>query len=160
LTLNGTGFGSLISGGFAGLVLPRGALTATGNSSWNGNIILSTSPVVINTNNFTLAVNGIISGTDLTKVGANTLTLNAADTFTGTPTVSAGAVTLANAHTYSGATTVGTTANLTVNSFGTLPGTSAVSVSVAGTLQIDNGTINLVNRLNDAAAITLTGATF
>src|SRR5262249_40250413 len=119
LTLNGTGFGNLISGGF---LLPRGALTATGNSSWNGNIILNSSPGVINTNGNALTVNGIISGTDLIKVGANTvgtnaLTLNAANTFTGNLTVSAGVVVLTNANTYSGATTIGATAQLTVNSF-------------------------------------------
>ncbi len=148
LTLNGTGFGSLPMAGISGFLLPRGAVETTGAFTWNGNIILNTANVVISSNAGTLTVNGIVSGANLTKVGANSLTLNGADTFTGSLTISAGTVTLANANIYSGATTVGTTAQLTVNSFGTILNTSSpITVNTGGILLVDDSATLLLNRL-------------
>ncbi len=147
------------------LLLPRGALsvatTAAFSNTWTGNITLNSANATIEAFQNTLTVLGIISGTNLTKVGAGTIALNAANTFTGNLSVSAGTLTLANANSYTGSTTVGTTATLTVNSFGTILNTSSpISVGVGATLTIDNSATLLPGRVASTMGITLNGATF
>ncbi len=140
LTLTGTGFGSLVTG--SNFVQARGALLFTGGGTWNGNIS-SSADVVINTNGGGSIVNGIISGTNLTKLGSNQLTLNAANTFTGNVTVMAGTLALGNANTYTGTTTVqgGAANGLTLQGYGTILNTTGpIVVNTGGNLTLDNGT--------------------
>src|ERR1019366_10617690 len=91
-------------------------------------------------------VTGVVSGTDLTLVGAGAVALNAANTYTGNTTVLGTTVTLANNNTSAvGATTVsGMAANsaftggkLTLNNLGTL-GASAITIDQGGTLALDD----------------------
>ena len=129
----------------------RGPLFVTTASTWNGNIILNPG-TQIGPSGPTSTVNGSLSGADLTKTGAGTLTLNANNTFTGNLNDTSGTVVVANANTYSGTTTVGTGASLTLNnSRGILPNTSGITVN-GGTLTLDDnaGNNNLGNRLNSA----------
>src|SRR5205807_1136120 len=69
LTLNGTGFGN--SG-----ALPLGALqNQSQNNAWTGDITLTAGSAIGGASGTTLTLSGILSGTDLTKVGAGVLTL-------------------------------------------------------------------------------------
>ncbi len=114
----------------------------TGAGTWNGNIS-SSADAVINTNGGARTINGVISGVNLTKLGSNALTLNAANTFTGNLNVNAGTVVLANANTYTGATTVlgGAANGLTLNGFGTILNTSGVTVNALATFLVDNSAV-------------------
>ena len=106
ITLNGTGFGN--SG-----VLPQGALVnQTGTNTWTGNIVLTGTvaltggnvPLLASTSTGTLIgaaagtlnVTGVVSGTDLTKVGNGAVQLLNINTYTGATTVLGGNLTLAN----------------------------------------------------------------
>src|SRR5262245_726557 len=107
VTLNGTGFGN--SG-----ALPQGALVnQAGNNTWAGNVVLTgtvgltagtipllsagnTSSLIGAVNATTLFITGVVSGTDLTKVGAGAVSLLNANTYTGSTTVLGGTLTLAN----------------------------------------------------------------
>ena len=87
LILNGTGLGLF----FSGLLLPIGALqNAPINSvsnTWTGNIVLNNDATISAAVN-NLTVTGAISGAGaLTKVGASTLVLAAADSYGGATTV-------------------------------------------------------------------------
>ncbi len=189
VTLNGTGFGN--TAGQSG-VLPQGALVnLTGTNTWSGNITLTGTaaltggavPLLAGSNTASsigsasgtaLFVSGVVSGTDLMKVGAGTLTLLNTDTYTGATVVLGGNLTLANNNTAAvGATTVAGSAvngvtstvngvtytnfaagSLTVNGLGTL-GTSAVTIDQGGQLTLDNTAINQ-QRFTNATAPNLT----
>src|ERR1019366_5720804 len=115
LTLNGTGYGN--SG-----ALPQGALVnQAGNNIWAGSVAVSgaavltagTIPLLGAANTGTLiggvtgtilTVTGVVSGTDLVKVGAATVVLNNADTYTGQTVVLGGALTLGNTNAATGLT--------------------------------------------------------
>jgi fibronectin-binding autotransporter adhesin len=111
------------------------------NGSLAGFTMNATSGVAIDTSagNFT-QTDALTAGRALTKLGANTLTLTAANTYTGTTTVSVGTL-LVNNTTGNGTGT----GNLSVSSGAILggSGTIAGAVSVAGTLAPGNSPANL-----------------
>jgi fibronectin-binding autotransporter adhesin len=164
LTLTGSGLGQT----FQSFLLPQGALVATSAMNWNGNVILNsgsgTDYATISALGVALTINGIVSGSPgtLVKVGNNVLTLAASNTFTGNVVVAAGTLTITNANTFAGTVTVGTTATLTLNTFGTLLNTTGITASVGSTINIDDNNagsgVNLPNRINDNATITLNGS--
>ncbi|MDZ7616562.1 MAG: autotransporter-associated beta strand repeat-containing protein, partial [Patescibacteria group bacterium] len=83
LALSGTGIGG------------TGALRSiSGTNSWAGTVALS-GTVAVGVDAGTLTLGGIVSGGALTKVGAGTLVLSAANTYTGTTTIEGGTVRLA-----------------------------------------------------------------
>jgi fibronectin-binding autotransporter adhesin len=153
LSINGTGVGGNgalrnISGNntWGGLV------TQAGNSEIQSDAGLLTlgaaNSVAGNTRTLTFdgAGDGLISGTittttgGLIKNGAGTLTLQGSNTYTGASTVNAGTLTLSGAN---GSST-----------------TSAFTVNKGGTLTLDNGAANNLNRLGDALALRLNGGEF
>jgi autotransporter-associated beta strand protein len=111
------------------------------NTSLAGFTMNATSGVAIDTSagNFT-QTDALTAGRALTKLGANTLTLTAANTYTGTTTVSVGTL-LVNNTTGNGTGT----GSLSVSSGAILggSGTIAGAVSVAGTLAPGNSPANL-----------------
>ena len=134
LSLSGTGLGLFSSTYLLGM----GALASNVNlgDSWSGDIVLSNSDpasgaddTIDNAQN-TLTITGAISGAgSLTKVGAGTLLLAAAETYYGATTVAAG--------------------TLTLNGVGQILDTSGVTLNQATTLNLDNngGTYNITGRL-------------
>ncbi len=83
LTLSGTGIGG------------AGALRSLGGTnSWAGTVALS-GTVAVGVDADTLTLGGIVSGGALTKVGAGTLELSAANTYTGQTNIAAGTLRLA-----------------------------------------------------------------
>ncbi len=153
ITLNGPGFG------FAG-GLPQGALVnQANNNSWTGDITLANGAMIGGVSGTTLTVGGVVSGTDLTKVGADAVILLGSNTFTGNLTVNAGVLTLSNANAYTGATTVnyaaigGTAATGSSQIAGTTFGATALVLNNFGTILNSssitlNGAVNPVNTLN------------
>src|SRR5262249_42622913 len=98
----------------------------------------------------TLFVTGTVSGSDLAKVGAGSVTLLAPNTYTGATVVIGGTLTLSNTNnSATGPTTVSgiaqngtfTTGTLVVNLLGTLP-TSLVTIDQGGILTLDDTGLN------------------
>ena len=92
MAVSGTGIpaGTTIAG-----ITSGSAITISANATAGGTPSLTfTSDVVINTNNVTATVNGVISGNNLVKLGSNNLTLIGANTFTGNIAVNAGGLVL------------------------------------------------------------------
>ena len=108
-----------------------------------GGIITSstgTGHLIINENgnrNFAASIQGTVN---VTRSGNSTSTFYSDNTYTGTTLINGGAITLRDS--------------------AALSGTSAVDINFA-TLTLDNaaGTIDMINRLSDSAAITLRGST-
>ncbi len=128
LTINGTG------------VRSGGALTNTGGSAtWSGTVALGSAASIGGTGNILLTA--AVSGAQaLTKVGTNTVTLQANNTNSSTVTITGGGLTLNGAAgAFSNAT------NFTLRS--------------GGTLTLDNTSNNLGTRLNDAGTFTANGGT-
>jgi fibronectin-binding autotransporter adhesin len=101
-----------------------------------------------------LTVNGILSGTNVTKLGTGTLALNGANSYTGTTTVSAGTLELDSANSLfdSSFLTVASGATLNLN----FSGTEVIQgLTIAGTI-VDLTTAKTVADLNALAL----GATF
>ncbi len=172
ITLYGSGFGGVLPlGDISGLPLPRGTLVVRAATTLSGNVTLGTSNVVINVDASTLGITGIVSGTNLTLVGAaaQTLTLSASNTFTGNVNIESGILTLANQNVYAGTTTIATQAKLNVNVFGTIGsltssgtlsgGSTTYNVSVGAVLTLDDSVNNLPSRINSLSSINLTAAT-
>ncbi|MBK9520028.1 MAG: autotransporter-associated beta strand repeat-containing protein [Rhodocyclaceae bacterium] len=132
LTINGIGLGGV------------GALTGTGaGASLSGAIILGTATPTIGGAG-TLTLSGILAngaGTTLTKVGAGTLILTAANTYTGTTSAGGGTLIFRGVD-------------------GSAISSSAFSVAAGSTLTLDNGAANNSNRLGDTASLTLNGGQF
>src|SRR5262249_29574928 len=92
VVLNGPGLGLTNSG----LLMPTGAFENIANqaSTWTGNVVLASDAVLNSTQN-TVTFTGVVSGPgSLTKVGAGTIALAAADTYSGATTVTVGTLTL------------------------------------------------------------------
>jgi autotransporter-associated beta strand protein len=89
--------------------------------------------------------NGAAAALALTKAGSATLTLQANNAYTGATNIQAGTVQLGNG-----------------NNSGRLSGTTSITVRQGAKFQLTNttGANVLTDRLNDAAAITLSGGTF
>ena len=119
LTLNGTG------------VRSGGALTNTGAAAtWSGTVALGAATSIGGTGNILLT--GVVSGANaLTKVGANTLNLQAANTHSSTVTILGGGLTLSGAN-------------------GALTSATGYTLRPGGTLTLDN-TTNNTNRLASVA---------
>jgi autotransporter-associated beta strand protein len=133
------------------VTLTSGGTTATATANRTG-VVLASDSSIGGTGNIT--VDGIISGGfALTKVGANTLMLNAANTYSGTTTVNAGTLAVNNA-TGSGTGTAG----VLVNSTGTLAGNGFIS----GAVNITGGTLSPGNSVDslDTGTLSFTGGTF
>src|SRR5947199_173872 len=94
LILNGNGLGLF----FSGLLLPIGALqNAPVNSvanTWTGTIVLNTDSTISAAVNNLTVTGAIVGSGALTKVGASTLVLGAADSYAGSTTVTAGTLTV------------------------------------------------------------------
>ncbi len=175
LIVSGTGFGN--AGGQLG-ALPQGAVIATGNTTWNGNIVLANGAVLAAASGDTLTVNGTVSSSDatgLTKFGMGAVQLNGNNTFLGNVAVVGGTLVLANSNAYAGSTTVSavainsgfTAGQLTFTGLGAALNSSSFTINQSGTLLIDNsagagiaGAFNSSNRISAAAPITLNTATF
>jgi autotransporter-associated beta strand protein len=69
----------------------------------NRSVVLGTGGGVIDTQGFTDAIAGTISGASLTKTGSGTLTLTSANTYTGGTTVSAGTLVAGHGDAFAGA---------------------------------------------------------
>ncbi len=147
LILGGTGgvtFGNTVNVNAGDVVTNRTiGGTNSGTNSFTGPIILSgpvnlTETTTAGTVNFSGVISGV--GQGITKLGAGTVTLNgaSANTFSGATVVSAGTLNPATA--------------------GALGSTSSVTVNTGGTLLL-TGSGNL-DRINNAAGITLSGGTF
>ncbi len=156
LTLNG---GTLATTGASSVVLPN-AVTLTGDvalgdAATTGSVGLAGTVDLGGARTLTVAtdssITGVVSNGALTKDGAATLTLSAANTYTGRTTVNAGV--------------------LATTGFGVLASTSGVSVASGATLRIfgaetildlnNSGTIEVVGSLTtggDGASRTLGGA--
>ncbi len=165
LTLNGTGFGNTATQSGA---LGEGALVAVvASASWTGNVTLNSGTTVGAANTFTLTLSGVVSGTDLTKVGLGGVTLLAANTFTGNVSVNAGTLTLSNTNAYTGTTTISgaaingtfTGGTLVLNLLGTATGSSGFTINQNSTLTLDNTQINNTSRISATAPITLNTGT-
>ena len=181
LTLNGTG----ASGQNGALV------NVSGNNTWAGAITLGSASTIASdsgtltlSNTATIATagflatfnaagnitaNGVISGTGgLTKVGAGTLTLGAADTYTGATTISAGTLKLGVANAIGSSSAVTDNATLDLGGFsdaiGSLAGTGTVTSSAAGSVTLTAGADNtsttfsgLIQNGSGTVALTKTG---
>ncbi len=172
MTLNGNGFGGVLPvGGALQLPLPRGTLVALGAASNTGNVTLGTSDVVLSVDAGALTITGIVSGTNLTVVGAaaSALTLNASNTFTGAVNVESGTLVLTNQNVYTGTTTIATQSQLKVNGFGAIGtvtssgtltgGSTTYNLSVGSAMTLDDSVNNLPDRINPASNISLTAST-
>ena len=141
ITINGTGY---VNNNLAGALL-----TNNGNATWGGTITVNPG-ASIGTGGGNLSISGIISGnTDLVKVGANTLTLQAMNTYTGNTYVNQGQLLLQNSGT----------ALLS----GTAAGSAGFVVNPNASLTLDNlgsNVINLNTRIAPTAALTLNGGSF
>ena len=162
LTLNGTGFGN-----YGGQPLGAFAVSAN-NNTWVGNVTLvgattltsgSNVPLLSPSNagtaiggitGVTLTLNGTVSGSDLTKIGANTLTLTAPNTYTGQTIVMGGTLTLQNSNAATGPAVISgapvngafTAGQLTMNNLGSLAAGS-VAIDEGGTLLLDNSWLDM-----------------
>ena len=148
--LSGPGLGHTLSS----LLLPTGAFEniASVASTWTGNIVLNSSDATLSSTQNTVTLTGAISGSgSLTKVGAGTIALAAAETYTGATTVTAG--------------------TLAVNGVGQIQNTSGVTENISAALTLDNtqnsggstSGITLSGRLmsgSSAANVMLNNATF
>src|SRR5207248_578608 len=114
------------------------------NNTWTGNISLANGAAIGGITATTLTISGVLSGTDLTKVGQGNVTLAAVNTASGNLTVvsnlAAGTLTLANTNAFAGAVAVGGAlpGTLLLGSFGTLANASSVTVNPGSTLTLDN----------------------
>ncbi len=116
-----------------------------GNQTWSGPLSLggtATEQVNISARSGALNLSGVLSGAaKLVSTGGNTLTLSGANTYTGATAVNAGTLVLGGAS-------------------GAINASSSVTLSYGTTLKLDNlYTANNGDRLGDAAAITMNGAT-
>jgi autotransporter-associated beta strand protein len=160
ITITGTGY--TLAGN--SIVLGAGNLT-DGSIAGSNTISLAmsfaaTRTIAVNDAGTTLTVGGVISGAGgVTKAGAGTLVLNAANTFTGVTTVSAGVLdarTNTALGTVAGATTVTSGAALQVDGIGLL---IAEPVTLNGTGIASGGALrNLANNNTWSGAITLGSA--
>src|SRR5207302_1067886 len=121
-----------------------GALLATGNASTiQGNVVLNPGATIGVNSGVTLNLPGIVSGADLTKVGAGTLVLLSTNSYTGQTTVDQGLLQLQNS--------------------GNALASSGATVNPGATLTLENNTgnaTNLASRLGDIAPLNLNGGTF
>lgn len=132
--------------------LSGGSLTFTGTNNLSfgsGAVTMSVASRSITTTAGTLTVGGIgqdATPRNFTKSGAGTLQVQGNSTYTGTTTISASGGTLKLEN--NGTTTTGK-----------LAGTTGITVNASGTLLL-SGSSSVVDRLNDAATMTLNGGTF
>jgi fibronectin-binding autotransporter adhesin len=123
-TINGAGVGN------------NGALrNIAGNNTWSGTVALASDSSIGADTGTTLTMSGVISGGHaLSKAGAGTVVLNAAETYTGATNVNAGTLQLG-------------ASNL-------IPNTSAVTVASGATLNLNNNS-DTVASIAGAGAISL-----
>lgn len=182
---NATNFTAVLigitNGGIGYTSAPTVSLANSEPSSLTANVsglVLAGDSSIGGTGNITInsSVAESVAGRSLTKLGSNTVVLNAANTYTGNTVVSAGSL-LVNGSTTSGATTVAAGATLggagsvsgliTVNATGVLaPGNG----TAPGILTANNVTLNgkllteidgaSVDRLNATGTLDITNATF
>ena len=135
LNLAGTTGGVTVDHSGTGLLKFTSALTATGS----GNKTLTLQGSTAGGGELAGAIPNSASATALTKSGAGTWTLSAANTFTGATAVNGGTLALSGAD-------------------GAIASSASVSLTNGATLLLNNtAAANNANRLNDAAAITMNG---
>ena len=143
-----------VSGGIYdlnGFIVTNGAVTISGGAISNGT--LNAASVTGSNGGAILA--GLAGDGGLTKTGAGTLTLSAANTYTSATTVSAGILQFARrASLYGGDTAQWTDANIIVNSGGTL------AFSAGGDGEFTVADLDLFNALGTAGGGFLTGSLF
>lgn len=140
LEASGSGIGLDGSVKFTG-----GTLRTSESVNINGVDVASAGTV--DTNGFNSSWSGISGSGSLTKVGAGTLSLDAANTFTGGITVDAGAVTVASG---SGTGTVG---GATVNTGGILNVASGAALGSSSAVNVNGGTLNLNNAAQTVSSL-------
>ena len=112
-----------------------------GSLAGGGSVLLGTATVTAGTNSSSTVFSGVVSGSgSLSKTGSGTLTLTGANTYSGVTTVSQGILSLSG-------------------SAGTLSSTSSIVLASGTGLMLDNSAAENANRLPDAAAVSLSGAT-
>jgi fibronectin-binding autotransporter adhesin len=142
-TVPGSATTNLTFGG--GTLQASAALTINANRS----ITLGLGGGTIDTNGFSVAFGGTISGSNaLTKAGAGTLTLTGTNTYIGTTTISAGTLQIGNGIASGSLTSnIVNNATLTFNRSGaltyggTISGSGALNKLGTGTLQLTGATI-------------------
>jgi autotransporter-associated beta strand protein len=137
-TVNATAT-TINSGAGTQITLTTGNLTNSGNSAFiiNPNIVLGATATISATNAITLG--GILSGGfGISKIGASTLTLNAANTYSGTTHVLAGTTSVAGA----------------AGSILLSPAINLGGTGNAATLALDN-TAGIIDRIKDTAPVSL-----
>ena len=149
--LAGTGTGtsnlSLSSGGTLKLSTNIASLIIEGSTPFN--VTTDTGGGIIDTNNFSTAINVGISGAGgLTKAGAGTLTLTGGNSYNGNTTVSAGTLYLTGSLSNSAATVED---NATIGGNGTLG--KGLTLAAGGSLDLTGATLGS----NSAGILSLTG---
>jgi fibronectin-binding autotransporter adhesin len=152
VTKSGTGLMALIAANtYTGATTISGGTLQLGNGGTTGT--LHTSSAITNNANFTInRSNTVVQGTDFsgsaisgsgsfTQAGSGTTTLNAANTYQGLTTINAGVLSLDNNNT--------TTARLA--------NTSGITVNSGGTLRLTQTGVSSVDRINNAANVTIAG---
>ncbi|WP_330115143.1 Ig-like domain-containing protein [Pseudomonas sp. JS3066] len=153
-----------------------GALTVTGATTIDNNIVLGDNISFTNTSAVTLS--GVISGGDnFSKFGAGTLTLSGTNTYTGTTEVRAGTLSItgdqnlgSGAVSLLGGTTLSITGNTTIDNAIGLAGTASLASSAAATLsgaisgsggltKTGTGTLTLSGTNNYTGATTVSAGT-
>ena len=151
LTLNGTGYvGANLAGAFV----------AAGNTTLQGNDILTQGSSIGVNSGYTLSLPGVVSGSgDLTKVGGGTLSLLTVNTYTGNTVVDGGtlALTAEGSALTSPNFIVNPGATLALDNFGiyTAPAASGNTATAGGTAAINLGS----SRTSSTQGVTLNAGT-
>jgi autotransporter-associated beta strand protein len=166
-TLRLTGSGSIAAAntlyvsGTSGATFDISGISATGTtvnnfySSTNGNVILGSKTLTINTTSNSYSNNSMVfSGTGgLTKTGTGTLTLSGANTYTGETTINAGSLTVSGSLSDSTAVSVASGASYNLGASDTVG-----SIAGAGTVALNSYTLTAGGlNTNTAVSGTITG---